>query len=247
MRDLEKVDESLLRRMVAGHSKTALELLYLEFGLIPIRFLLMARRIMFLNYILNEKEETLVRDFYYAQNNQPVKGDWTLTVKKDLEMLEIKEDIENINKERLKKIVKTAIQKKAFEYLMDKADGHSKSKCLKYDSLKMQSYLKAESDTTIAQKCFFFRARTKTMDVKGNFKQGNTNLECSKCEKEVETQQHILQCEALSSNSVVTQLPEYEDLHGADPDKIRRIGLILLEKFTLLRKPSAHIVRAATG
>ena len=85
------------------------------------------------------------------------------------------------------------------------------------------------------------------MDVKGNFKQGNTNLECTKCEKEVETQQHILQCEALSSNSVVTQLPEYEDLHGADPDKIRRIGLILLEKFTLLRKPSAHIVRAATG
>ena len=50
------------------------------------------------------------------------------------------------------------------------------------------------------------------MDVKGNFKHGNTNLECTKCEKEVETQQHILQNEALSSNSVMTQLQEYEDL-----------------------------------
>ena len=99
IREIEKVDESLIRRMVAGHSKTALELLYLEFGLVPIRFLLKARRIMFLNYILHEKEETLMRDFYDAQNSKPVRGDWTLTVKKDMEDLDIKEDIENTSAE----------------------------------------------------------------------------------------------------------------------------------------------------
>ena len=241
MRDLEKVDESLLRRMVAGHSKTALELLYLEFGLVPIRFLLMdGWMIMFLNYILNQEEETLVRDFYDAQSKKPVKGDWTITVKKDLEILDIKEDIENISAERLKKVLKAAINKKAYEYLMDKREEHSKSKVLQYDSLKMQSYLKADSDTTIKDKCFFFRARTQTLDVKCNFKHGQKSLSCTSCGKADETQRHLLECEALSSNSVVTSLPVYEDLFGCDHDKIRNIGVILSEKFTLFKlKPSA--------
>ena len=151
----------MLRRMAAGHSKTALELLYLEFGLVPIRFLLMARRIMFLNYILNQEEETLVRDVYDAQIKKPVKGDWTITVKKDMEMLEIKEDIENISAERLKKVLKAAINKKAFDYLMEKREGHSKSKDLQYDCLKMQSYLKSDSDTTIRDKCCEAQARVR--------------------------------------------------------------------------------------
>ena len=203
---------------------------------------------MFLNYILHEKEETLMRDFYDAQTSKPVRGDWTLTVKKDMEDLDIKEDIENTSADHLKKILKTAINKKALEYLLEKRDGHSKSRCLQYNSLEMQSYLKADSDTTIHEKCFFFRARTQTLDVKYNFKNGNGNLACAKCEKENETQKHLLTCESLSSNCVVSSLPEYEDLFGCDPDRIRTIGLILKQKFTLLKsKPSAHIVRAAAG
>ena len=123
---------------------------------------------------------------------------------------------------------------------MDKREEHSKSKVLQYDSLKMQSYLKADSDTTIKDKCFFFRARTQTLDVKCNFKHGQKSLSCTSCEKADETQRHLLECEALSSNSVVTSLPVYEDLFGCDHDKIRSIGVILMQKFTLFkRKPSA--------
>ena len=155
-------------------------------------------------------------------------------------MLEIKEDIENMNKERLKKISKAAINKKAFDYLKDKREGHSKSKDLQYGSLEMQSYLKADCDNTIRDKCFFFRARTQTLDVKCNFKLGQKSLSCVKCDKAEETQRHLLECEALSSNSVVTSLPVYEDLFGCDHDKIRNIGVILSQKFTLFKlKPSA--------
>ena len=169
---------------------------------------------------------------------------------KDLEMLEIKEDIENISAERLKKVLKAAINKKAFDYLMDKREGHTKSKDLRYDSLKMQSYLKAECDATIKDKCFFFRARTQTLDVKSNFKLGQKSLSCTKCDKAEETQRHLLECEALTSNSVVTSLPVYEDLFGCDHDKIRNIGVILSEKFTLFKlKPSAlsHLQLCAAG
>ena len=46
---LEKVDEQLLRRILSAHSKTAIPALYLELGCVPIRFLVMQRRIGFLH------------------------------------------------------------------------------------------------------------------------------------------------------------------------------------------------------
>ena len=44
---LEKVDEQLLRRIMSAHSKTAIPALYLELGCVPIRFIIMKRRIGF--------------------------------------------------------------------------------------------------------------------------------------------------------------------------------------------------------
>ena len=45
---LEKVDEALLRGLVMGHAKVPIPALYLETGMMPIRFILACRRIMFL-------------------------------------------------------------------------------------------------------------------------------------------------------------------------------------------------------
>ena len=50
------VDEILLRKIFSAHSKTPKEALYLESGNVPIRFILMARRVNFLHYIINEEE-----------------------------------------------------------------------------------------------------------------------------------------------------------------------------------------------
>ena len=87
--ELEMVDEVLLKKILSAHSKTPKELLYLETGNIPVRYILMARRINFLHYILNENEDSLLQNFFEAQEKSPVKGDWVLRVKKDLEELEL--------------------------------------------------------------------------------------------------------------------------------------------------------------
>ena len=52
--NLEKVDEALIRKMFSAQCTTPLEVLYLESGNIPIRFILMSRRLNFLHYILNQ-------------------------------------------------------------------------------------------------------------------------------------------------------------------------------------------------
>ena len=44
---LEKLDEQLMRRIMSAHSKTSIPALYLELGCVPIRFIIMQRRIGF--------------------------------------------------------------------------------------------------------------------------------------------------------------------------------------------------------
>ena len=87
--ELEKVDEFLLRKILDTPAKTSKELLYLETGTIPIKFLLKARRINYLHNILSKSENELINHVYLAQKRRPIKDDWFLTVQKDLNDLNI--------------------------------------------------------------------------------------------------------------------------------------------------------------
>ena len=138
---LERVDEYMLRKMLYSHSKVAKELLYLETGNIPCRFVLMARRLNFLFYMLQLDSETLLRCFLQAQIDKPTVGDWITTVLNDIETLNLNINLEGIaviSKSRFKKKVKQAITVKAFEYLVNQQATHSKAKPLKYTKLQLQ-------------------------------------------------------------------------------------------------------------
>ena len=56
---LEQVDEILLRKLLEAPSSSPKCMLYLETGCNPIRFIIKMRRIMFLQYILKEDEDTM--------------------------------------------------------------------------------------------------------------------------------------------------------------------------------------------
>ena len=81
---LEKVDKSLLRRILDAPSKSPTASLYLELGCVPIQYLIMSKRLRFLHYILNRPKNHLLSQVFFAQWNQPVKHDWTEQIKKDL-------------------------------------------------------------------------------------------------------------------------------------------------------------------
>ena len=56
IKNLETIDEDLLRKFLKAHGKTPKEFLYLETGAIPIRWIIAQRRINFFKHIL-EKDE----------------------------------------------------------------------------------------------------------------------------------------------------------------------------------------------
>ena len=72
-----------------------METLYLESGNIPIRFILISRRLNFLHYILNEDDESLLRTFFTAKRESPVRGDWVMMVTEDIKELGIDLKIRN--------------------------------------------------------------------------------------------------------------------------------------------------------
>ena len=80
---LEKVDQNYLKKILKSHSKTPKEALYLETGLLPIRYVAMRRRLMYLHNILIKPENELIKKVYQAQETLPSKGDWFQQVMED--------------------------------------------------------------------------------------------------------------------------------------------------------------------
>ena len=243
---LEEIDEQMLRKMLFAHSKTPIELLYLETGSIPIRFILMSRRVNFLHYILNEDENSLIYKFLMAQSKNPGKNDWVTTVNEDLKKLDIQLNFEGIrktSKSSFKKLVKEKVRIKAFHYLTQLQSTHSKSKDLKYSELELQDYLKPDNNMTIKEKTFIFAARSRMINVSCNFKNGKSDLMCRKCKLEEEDQRHLLVCPKLSEQmALCCKLINYDDLHGSDTSKLEVIGKILLEKYHLLLTENVDIL-----
>ena len=117
---MEKVDEAYLRSLLDAHSKTPIESLYIETGKMPLRFILQKRRLIYWHHLVNLKNDSLLKKFYEAQLNQPVKGDWVTLLKKDKDDFQIKftdEELKGISKSKFKKIIKKKANKIAIEYL----------------------------------------------------------------------------------------------------------------------------------
>ena len=72
---LENVDKIFIQYILSGHSKTKHEAYYLELGIIPIKFIVMSRRIMFLHYLLSRNANELLVKFFKAQVSKPGKND----------------------------------------------------------------------------------------------------------------------------------------------------------------------------
>ena len=172
-RKLEQIDEMLLRKIFDCSSQILLEMLYLELGLMPIRFIIMLRRIIYLQHILKQKQkQTLLFRFFKAQIKNPNINDWVSGVvqdlcsaKIDLELIEI----ENMTEERYKTLCKQKVKTLAFEYLMEKKSKRQNRTKLKYDSLNFAKYLQEdEFNYTIQEKQNLFKCRMNDIDVKAN-------------------------------------------------------------------------------
>ena len=71
VRMLEQCDEVLLSRIMECDSNSSNTLKYLELGVIPIRFEIMKRKLMFLQYILKQNKNSMIYKVLKAIEEEP--------------------------------------------------------------------------------------------------------------------------------------------------------------------------------
>ena len=144
--ELEEVDKMTMRKVLSASVSAPLESLHLELGTTPLKYILKGRRIMFLHYLVSQKEEEMLSKFFHVQWKNPVRHDWTETVKSDLHELGLNfglSQIKEFKKEQFAMKVKKASKDAAFKELITRKESHSKMSNLKYKELSMQKYLKS--------------------------------------------------------------------------------------------------------
>ena len=82
-------DKSLWCNLLEGARTVPYDLICLELGVEPLCFIIIRKRLSYLQHILKQKESSLVRQFLMTQSINPRKKDWVSSIKEDLKQLEI--------------------------------------------------------------------------------------------------------------------------------------------------------------
>ena len=180
----------------------------------------MKTRLLYLKYILNQKEESRLYQFFMAQLNKPERRDWVSTCQKNIEDLDLNitlEEMKNMKETKFRKVLKEKIKIKAMEYLTEKIK--SKGKEIRNERLHMADYLLPFSrKLTIIEKQEVFVMRTKMTKIPSNFKTTKELIKCI-CDQP-ENMSHIYSCKILNSEKIVTK---YENIYGEDIENITKV------------------------
>ena len=147
---------------------------------------------------LRRPDNELIKKFYNIQKLKVSKGDWAETIITDKTLINLQmsdNEIAQLSKYKFKNILKKKIEKKAYDDLMKMKENHSKMSNINYDDrLKVQSYLKSDSNLTNDEKHLLFKLRTRMAEFRNNFRNKYENIQCKLCKSEIDQEQHMFYC-----------------------------------------------------
>ena len=221
--ELELIDRSVMRFILGAHSKTPSETLYLETASLPLRYIIMIRRIMYFQTIVTRDDQELIKRVYDAQKEDPVKGDWINLLKEDFKYIGQdlnEEEAKSTGRTEYKKVIKSKVREKVFIDLNLIKETHSKVQNIQYETFETQEYMK-NNNLTNNEVSLLFALRTRTMrSVKNNF---GLNLNCSLGCPTPENQEHWLLCQETTSNKNTSI--KYSDIFGSITEQINIVKL----------------------
>ena len=86
---LEKPDIMLQRKLLSESGNPSICFMNLELGILPVRFVLMKKRLTFLHYILNESMESMISKVFSALKEDSRRGDFVYLTNQDRKELHI--------------------------------------------------------------------------------------------------------------------------------------------------------------
>ena len=209
-------------------------MMLLELGMMPIRYIIMKKRMMYLNHLLTKGRNKLPAKVLQQMMKKPLKGDWINMCKEDMNELDLSiEMIESMTKPNFKKYLLQSIPKAAFRFLQEKKSKQSKGSEIFYSALKTQSYFKAQSKLSARLMQKIFQLRSRNLPVKANFPRMHDNIKCviPECNGE-DSQKGLFFCEYLEPmNQVIDQYIQYEDIFTECVEKQKLVVNIIDQKY----------------
>ena len=228
---LENVDLMLLRKIVKGHSKTPKEAFFLETGLLPIKYVAIKRRLMYLHNILTKPKTELIRKVYEVQKQLFTTKDWFNLVKENRIELGISltdYQISVMSKDRFKEIVNKAVNAGALEHLNKLAarSDNSKARHLVKSKLVREKYFEDKRFSKSEIELLFSLRTNMVSDIKKNFSsQYENNMLCNLCKVQVDSQEHLLSCVKLGSCVEIPSDVEYSDIYKNTDKQVKIVKI----------------------
>ena len=223
--ELEKPDTHLLRKVLDSSASKCF--MMLELGIIPVRFVLMKKRLQFLHYILNESTSTMLRQVYDTLKEESRHGDFVSLTQSDKNALNIdilEEDIQLVSKWSWKKYLTEKVREAAFLYLTQENSSKEKTKNITFENLNMSKYLWENENRGLSQTIFSIRSQT--LDIKEWQPWKYLDNLCVKCELYAETMDHFVVCKAYG----IETEKSWKDIFENNVERQKEIGRFIKQR-----------------
>ena len=215
LREIERIEENFLRKVLKTTKGCPIVQLYLEMGHNPARLEIQKTRLLYMQYILQQDEDSTILKFFNLQVDYPTRGDWAATCFQDMKDLNISESFDEIklmSKRKFTKLLKERSNLNALTYLTGKQ--RTKGKDITYDNLEMSEYLlPSNSVLTVEEKRTLFEFKNKMTNIPNNFPKSDEKKICD-CGS-IEDMEHIYQCEIINTQSDDNILP-YQKIYSGN-------------------------------
>ena len=192
LKTLETLQGRCLKKIVEAPQSTCNSFTYLEFGVVPIRFIIQKNQLMFLHHIVHLEEDDPVKLMWKNMKILEEECNWWSNVRVLMTKYGISlQDAEEKSRESFKKLVKEKIHEVALVELSKDCKDKKKTSALSFTVLKPQDYLNHLYPT---QAKIIFQCRSKTLDIKAHRSYKYKDKLCRKCGDDEETVQHVANC-----------------------------------------------------
>ena len=221
-----RIYDNLIKQLLKVPVTTPRETLYIETGLLDISAQIRKRKLLY-----SKKLKDHTSQIVQSINRLDIPNGWWTK----LNEIETQTKVEP---EDQKNSIKRKIQTWFHEKITN--DGALKSKVQYLLSIKQEwqpgtkSYYLVKLNRTEAS--IMFRARSRMLKVRDNFRNGSNNTQCRACQQKTETQLHVLnECPILHSTSDLNKVM-IEDLHSEDILKLKQTAWRIVRLVTRLEQ-----------
>ena len=217
---LNQMLDKILRRILMTPDGTPREALYIETGLLDIATTADSKRLNMKARINREKSELMTQ---ILSNPQCM---WEQDTAKTMTHYGLEPEELTGSRYQTKATVKRAISTKYRMKLDQSAQGKSKMEYFMEAKNNWQPEKRAQymNELTRKQTSLIFKARTRMLKVKSNYKNGHPNLTCKMCKTEEETQTHILEECPVVHPDETNKIPKHQ-LFSEDTGTLREIAI----------------------